>query len=116
MDDRPILVMSAGLEAPLDDSLSSKDRQMVQEDADDMDRLEIEEALDTWLGEDLQSAGLWGGERQIRQATEEEAARWRAALNRAREEGEADEDDDNWLAFLVEPPAGFRFGSIRDLP
>src|SRR5690242_15657142 len=105
--------MSAGLEAPLDDSLHPEDRQMVEADDRDMSRLEIEEAeaLDTWLGEDLRSAGLWGGERQIRQAAEEEAARWRASLSRAREQGEVDEDDDDWLALLVEPPAGFQFGS-----
>jgi hypothetical protein len=65
----------------------------------------------------LPSAGLWGGERQIRQATEEEAARWRASLSGAREQGEVEEDDDDWLALLVEPPAGFQFGSKRsDLP
>jgi hypothetical protein len=75
MDARPILVMSAGLEAPLDDSLHSKDRQMVKEDDSDMDRLGIEEALDTWLGEDLQSAvygaasGRSGKQQKRRQRT-----------------------------------------------
>lgn len=60
---------------------------------------------------------MWGSERQIRQATQEEVERWRASPSRARQQGEADEDDDDWLAFLVEVPADSSSGpSDADLP
>jgi hypothetical protein len=71
---------------------------------------EIDEALDTWLGEDLltlqhdDGVPLWSGDRDalhIREARVDEAARWHASRQKAIDEDELDAGDEDWLAFLV---------------
>jgi hypothetical protein len=59
-------------------------------------RREIDEAIETYLGADLQAFALWDGDWKnihVRQATGEEAEIWKSSLLRAIEAGEQEPDE-----------------------
>jgi hypothetical protein len=117
----PVLVMSAGAEPPLPDSLTTNVALMKahRELSAQMDNLpdyarysvEIHEVLDTWLGADLRSqtyngTPLWNGDLdslQIREARTDEAERWHVSRRHAINEGELDAGAEDWLVYLVSP-------------
>ena len=58
-----------------------------------------DEALDTWLGQDLQILGLWDGDmRRVtsREATVEETSRWHASHARAVKSGKEAAGTEDW--------------------
>ena len=73
------------------------------------DQREIDEALDTWLGQDLRTlrshgVPLWSGGRaslHVREATPDEAQGWHEVLQREIDTGEEDAGDEDWLVYLV---------------
>ena len=122
IDHRPVLVISAGVEPIVPDSLTAEAELMkayrerrarLDHLPDEVQRItehrEINEALDTWLGTELRSmtydgSPLWSGDRanlEIREAKTDEAQRWHASLQRAIETGERGALEEDWLIFLV---------------
>ena len=120
IDQRPVLVMSTDAEPPMEDTLTTDAKLMkahrdmqalrakMQARLPDAERLadqrEIDEALDTWLGEDLHSFGLWNGDwdrLHIREARTEEARRWHTSLTRAIDAGEEEAGSEDWVLLLV---------------
>jgi hypothetical protein len=118
---RPVLTMNAGSEQTMEDSLTTKaellaaHRESIKlldsmgldtEAPRSMELREIDEALDTWLGQDLQGLGLWNGnhgELTVRVASSSEADTWRASHEKAIAEDEYEGGGD-WVAYLL--PAG----------
>jgi hypothetical protein len=74
-----------------------------------IERRQIDEALEAWLGEDLtglqhDGAPLWTGDYrdlEIREARVDEAARWHSSHQMALDSGEQDAGEEDWLVFLV---------------
>jgi hypothetical protein len=116
-NDRPVLVMGAGVEPPMEDSLTTnaalmkahRDLRAMEESLPaDIQRIsevrEIDEAIDTWLGEELQSFGLWDGDHaklQVREADPSEAERWRVEIQNSIEAGDQDAGNDDFAVYLV---------------
>jgi hypothetical protein len=119
---RPVLVISAGTEDPMEDRFTTDPEIMnahrftqalsdniPSEVASFSECGEIEEALDTWMGEDLQalkSGGrpLWNGDRtqvSIREATTDEAAKWHISWRDVIDAGDQDAGDESWAVYLV---------------
>jgi hypothetical protein len=96
---RPVVVVSVGDMPALEDSLA---RERMRKQA-------MDEALDTWLGEDLrrlESDGrpLWDGDRDalhVREASPEEVVVFKASREQAIREGELEAGDEDWVTFLV---------------
>jgi hypothetical protein len=75
------------------------------------EEMELHQALDTWLGEDLRalrradaSAPVWDGDPdkvRFREARTDEAERWHLSRRLAIEVGELDAGDEDWLHYLV---------------
>src|SRR4051794_10078282 len=87
----PRLLQTLRAMQTLDEQLGSENRRAAE-------LMEIEEALDTYLGQDLISPGLWDGDRSkihIREPTPEEAARWIETYQRAITEGAEDAGDES---------------------
>jgi hypothetical protein len=118
--DQPVLVISAGVEPSMEELAKFappevlKAEQFLRSIVDEetqraVEWREIDEALDTWLGAELQCLehdfhGVWGGDRSdivIREATTNEAARWRASLQDAIAMGEQDTGNEDWLVYLI---------------
>ena len=121
VEGRPVLVLSTDVEPPMEDHLttnaalmqSNRDwrdlKDLMLANSDPLVRhaaahLELDQALDTGLGEDLMERGLWRpGDRgavRHREPTEEEAARWHASRQQAVATGEQDAGDEAWLVYL----------------
>jgi hypothetical protein len=74
------------------------------------DRREIDEALDTWLGQDLLTLEhdghpLWTGnssDLDIREARTDEAEQWHTSRRQAIDREEIDAGQESWLLFLVQ--------------
>jgi hypothetical protein len=128
---RPVVVLSATRLGPPPDEMLAytkviealrNSRHVMSELADkakqrgfnleeEVDLREIDEALETWLGEDLlvledaeSGVPLWDGDENtlcVRQATADEAAAWNASLEAAMNSGEHDPGDMDWVCFLV---------------
>ena len=122
---RPILTMSVACELPMPDRFTTDamfmkahrderaliDKLRAEDPAFDRisDQREIDEALNTWLGEDLlcletERHPLWSGRRSdlgVREATADEAERWKASRQHAIDTGEIDAGSEMWLMFLV---------------
>lgn len=129
---RPVVTLSATpIPTPSDDMLTNplfvealrKSHQILSDLRDDAepegvsldditDRIEIDEALETHLGEDLQimedvarpGQPLWDGDRaniNVRRATNEETEIWRGSLLKAMKAGEQEPGDTDWLVFLT---------------
>lgn len=65
--------------------------------------MEIEEAVDTWLGTDLRCDCGWKGVRNglnVRPATPEEKAKWRASLEVAWRCEEQEPGDQDWVLLI----------------
>jgi hypothetical protein len=121
----PTVTMSAGVEPAMEDyylndpeilaamrhTQALEDRLKAKgPDAVRMSELhEIDDALDTWLGEDLavletDGRPLWSGDRsalEIREAKADEAERWQAKSRAAVATGDADAGDESFLIWLV---------------
>ena len=76
--------------------------------ADDI--MEIEDALDTWLGSDLtclqhDGRSLWDGKDRgqvsVREATADETAKWRSSYHDAVASGVTDSETTDWAVYLV---------------
>jgi hypothetical protein len=75
---------------------------------------EIDEALDTWLGSELQAFGLWNGERDrgsARRASPDESAVWHRSHQAALDAGKEDAGEQDWLTYLVPMPGVYGNGS-----
>lgn len=108
----PILVMSAGVRPPMNDSFTTDPKLMkalpdvhkvVANNKIGDDLLEIEEALDRWLGNDLQTLGLWNGNAGqlcVRQSRIEEAAKWHSSRQHAINTAVLDVGHAGWITFL----------------
>jgi hypothetical protein len=121
IDQRPVVVISVDAEPPIPDSLTTRPDLMqtlresraqiesIPADPRTMDQMEIDEALDTYLGEDLQSLtcegnSLWDGDHarlHIREARVDEAERWHLSRRAAIDAGEVAAGEEAWLTFLV---------------
>lgn len=122
---RPVVVMSASAEAPMeewvlndpellkavrfDQSIRNRVKARIP-NFDSVEELdEINKGLDTWLGEDLRTLEnngipLWSGDRtdvDIREANTDELERWHTSHHEALISGEADVGENSWLIFLV---------------
>ena len=122
VDQRPVLVMSvdAGPLVP-NQLITNAELMKAQRDtralSDSLpadvqrinDQREINEALDTWLGQDLRTlrshgVPLWSGGSAsllVRDATPDEAQGWHEALQRESDTDEEDAGDEDWLVYLV---------------
>jgi hypothetical protein len=119
---RPVVAVSIGDTPPLEDSLATRpellqalratrdlEERLPPDTREHVRRRALEEALDTWLGEDLstlESGGqpLWDGDRdalRVREASADEAVIFRASREQAVREGELEAGDEDWVAFLV---------------
>ena len=123
----PLLVISAGAEPWMEDSFTRdpslmeahrkaqawlKEMDVLSGDPEGLRRScdvrEIEEAIDTWLGEDLLNLEhdaqlLWSGDRKqlvVHEATADEAAKWHRSRLNISDDSEID-GSDNWLVYLV---------------
>lgn len=117
---QPVLVISAGVEPPMEDCFTtnadlmkaSRAMREMLEDNPDAQRIsevqELDEAIDTYLGMDLMAYGLWNGvdraDVQVRDASPDETHRWRAALQASIIEGEQDAGDEDFAVWLVTLP------------
>lgn len=122
IDQRPVLIMSAGVVPPMPDSLKTdaelvkahrERRAMLERRPDEVrrttERREIAEALNTWLGVELRSlthdgAPLWSGDRaslEVREARADEVQRWHASRQHTAETGDPDTGEEDGLVFLV---------------
>jgi hypothetical protein len=117
IDQRPVVVMSTDAEPPMEDARTTnavlmkaaRDLRAMRESLPDdvlrsCDQREIDEALDSRLGQDLLVYGLWDGDSarlHIRDASADEAQHWHASLQEALDTGEEDAGEESWLIFLV---------------
>ena|ERR1700712_207011 len=98
---RPIITISVGCGPAMRTAVTNYDRSY--------DQTEIGKALTTWLGEDLlcletEGHPLWSGRRSdlgVREATADEAKRWKASHQHAIDTDEIDAGEESWLMFLV---------------
>jgi hypothetical protein len=122
---RPVLTMSVDANDPLPDTFATEPEMLkalreAQALIDEMKARtpnlteiaamrEIDEALDTWLGDDLRSLKteghpLWKGDRNeitVREARVDEAESWHTSRRNAINEGELEAGEESWLIFLV---------------
>jgi hypothetical protein len=71
-------------------------------------RQEIDEAIDTWLGEDLIEWG-WSGDHaalHVRDATTDEAGRWHISRQAAIDADAQEAGDEGWVIFVGSKPDG----------
>jgi hypothetical protein len=122
VDQRPILVMSVDAGPLMPDQLTTnaepmKARRDTRALSDSLpadvqrinDQREIDQALDTWLGQDLRTlrshgVPLWSGgsaSLHVRDATPDEAQGWHEALQREIDTDEEEAGDEDWLVYLV---------------
>jgi hypothetical protein len=122
VDQRPILVMSVDAGPLMPDQLTTnaepmKARRDIRALSDSLpadvqrinDQREIDEALNTWLGQDLRTlrshgVPLWSGGSAsllVRDATPHEAQGWHETLQREIDTDEEDAGDEDWLVYLV---------------
>jgi hypothetical protein len=86
--------------------------------------MEIEEALDTWLGEEIlnlkrHGKRVWNGNRsvvRVREANAQEVSQWEVSREAAIDAGEFPEDDDHWQIVLPARPSGQPRPIIRSNP
>jgi hypothetical protein len=118
----PVAVVSAGADLPLPDWVATDPElmktlrmteQIRAQVPDDVKRagefIEIDQLLDTWLGNDLRvlehnGQPLWTGDRNdiaIREARIEEADQWFASRREAVSNEDVDAGDADWVHFLV---------------
>jgi hypothetical protein len=123
VESQPILVMSADADTPMLDAFTTipelmkanRDNQPLWDETDEVvrrltEQQEIEEAVDTWLGEDLMSLTrddgrpLWNGDRSrlaVRDARTAEATEWHIALKQAIDIGEENAGTEDFALFLI---------------
>jgi hypothetical protein len=123
IETQPILVMSADADTPMLDAFTTipelmkanRDHQALWDETDEVvrrltEQQEIEEAVDTWLGEDLMSLThddcrpLWNGDRSrlaIREARTAEVTEWHIALKRAIDTGEEEAGTEEFGLYLI---------------
>jgi hypothetical protein len=116
IDQRPILVVSAGASPPMEDGLLTSHPELAKTISDlhamneRMPEEEIDSALEGWLGEELQAlmhqgAPLWSGDRSslhVREARLDELLQWASSLQRAIDAGEQDAGNGDWGFYLVD--------------
>ncbi len=123
VDGVPIVVLSVDAELGLPDqfardpqalsalrAMAATTKSMPPGTSDIEQQMEIEDALDTWLGDDLlqierNGQPLWDGNRdrlRISEALADEADHWRAAYRDALVRGEQDAGDESFLVFIAD--------------
>lgn len=123
IDARPILVINTDPEIPVPDEVVHSPVMLdalrkineicadTQLDERRLGQLEqIDDALDTWLGEDLATLKhdgivLWDGDRSrvhVREARADEVIRWSNSYQEALATGEQDAGNEDYLVYLIE--------------